>query len=242
MRAVVAGWRPEAGSGKHSHLNAGQGLSVSPKGGYEGGWDNSWTNDLVAAADSWNNNTFNCPNEATRATWLAPFGDSERQPINCETWDEAYAFCIWDGAFLPSEAEWNYAAAGGSEERIYPWSSPPRSQTIDCSYANYLGNPEPPHTSCARLVIGDVGSDSPKGDARWGQSDLAGNMSEWTLDGYNDYPTHCIDCVNQNAGAPVIRGGSYESNSAGLAAAVRGYFGQLPQRDPTIGARCARLP
>jgi len=36
---------------------------------------------------------------------------------------QSHAFCIWDGGFLAGEAEWNYAAAGGSEQRSYPWGS-----------------------------------------------------------------------------------------------------------------------
>ena len=43
--------------------------------------------------------------------------------MNCVNWFEAYAFCIWDGGFLPSDTEWEYAAAGGSLQREYPWGS-----------------------------------------------------------------------------------------------------------------------
>ena len=89
-------------------------------------------------------------------------GANESLPINCITWYEAFAFCAWDGGFLPTEAEWNYAAAGGSEQRAYPWSNPPTSTTIDCSHANY--------DDCAALrepagdgAVNRVGSESPAG-------------------------------------------------------------------------------
>src|SRR5580704_6839465 len=55
-------------------------------------------------------------------TWTETAGSSENLPITEAHWYAAYAFCIWDGGFLPSEAEWNYAAAGGSDQRAYPWS------------------------------------------------------------------------------------------------------------------------
>ena len=51
---------------------------------------------------------------AATATWTHTAGAQENLPIDCVNWYEAYAFCIWDGGFLPSEAEWEYAAAGGS--------------------------------------------------------------------------------------------------------------------------------
>ncbi|MGO9835775.1 MAG: SUMF1/EgtB/PvdO family nonheme iron enzyme [Polyangiaceae bacterium] len=38
--------------------------------------------------------------------------------IDCVNWYESYTFCIWDGGFLPSEAEWEYAAGGGSHSLV----------------------------------------------------------------------------------------------------------------------------
>jgi formylglycine-generating enzyme required for sulfatase activity len=50
-------------------------------------------------------------------TWTASVGGNENLPINGVNWWESYAFCIWDGGFLPSEAEWESAAAGGDQQR-----------------------------------------------------------------------------------------------------------------------------
>jgi len=80
----------------------------------------------------------------------------------------------WDGGFLPSEAEWNYAASGGNEQRVYPWSAGPTSTIIDDSYAVYCGN------ACA-VGTQNVGY-RPKGDGKFGQADLAGNLWERVLD------------------------------------------------------------
>jgi formylglycine-generating enzyme required for sulfatase activity len=66
-------------------------------------------------------------------TFTAMPGANETLPIVNVTWFEAFAFCIWDGGRLPTNAEWNYAAAGGSEQRTYPWTG----TTIDDTYANF---------------------------------------------------------------------------------------------------------
>ncbi len=103
----------------------------------------------------------------------------ENLPINCVTWYEAYAFCIWDGGFLPSAAEWEYAAAGGSEQREYPWGSAApakdsRYAIYDCDYGDA--------GSCAGIGnIAPVGT-ATLGAGLWLQLDLAGSVSEWNLD------------------------------------------------------------
>ncbi|MGH7297911.1 MAG: formylglycine-generating enzyme family protein, partial [Polyangiaceae bacterium] len=111
-----AGYTPPSGAGKHTHLNGGLGLvnvGAPPDAGtvYETGW--IATNEIVPTDE----NLTSC----TPSTWTTSAGSNENKPINCVTWEESYAFCIWDGGFLPSESEWEYAAAGGSEQREYPW-------------------------------------------------------------------------------------------------------------------------
>jgi len=100
-----AGWMPAAGSGKHTYLNSGNGLAATG-GGYEPGW--VATDDSNVAPTNLN---LACHPPLDPGTNTA--GAQENLPINCVNWYEAYAFCIWDGGFLPSAAEWEYAAAGG---------------------------------------------------------------------------------------------------------------------------------
>jgi formylglycine-generating enzyme required for sulfatase activity len=231
VEAMVGGWLPAAGAGKHLHLNGGGGLN----GGSEGGWNPSWNSNLASTPTAWNSNLTFCG--PTLDTWTASPGTSEDLPINCITWYEAYAFCIWDDAFLPSEAEWNYAAAGGSEQRAYPWSKPPMSTALGCSDANYSSG-----TSCGQATW-KSGTASPTGDGRWLQADLAGNVQEWVLDSYQtNYPDPCRDCAVLGTGLLAMnRGGSFQDPPSALLASARPY--DTPTyRSYTLGTRCARAP
>jgi formylglycine-generating enzyme required for sulfatase activity len=242
VNAWVSGWRPSAGSGKHSHLNNGSGLANSGNpAGFESGWNSSWNSNLSSSAASWDTNL---NPGGPYATWTMMPGPNEKRAINYVTWYDAYAFCIWDGGFLPSEAEWNYAAAGGAEQRVFPWSNPPKSTNIDCSFANYFNGASPCFGGPSNVGgPNSVGATSLKGDGKYGQADLAGNVNEWTLDFYSGYSSPCNDCAAlTSATYVVVRGGSFGGPSDNLRVSLR--YGQYEPltRFSLNGFRCARSP
>ncbi len=237
MDAGVA-WTPEPGSGTHAYLNSGQGLANSGSPGtYEPGW---LASDDVNIAPTDTNLTTGCSN-GTYATWTpSAAGGHENLPINCTTWAEAYAFCIWDGGFLPSEAEWEFAAAGGGQQREYPWGFAGPSTfeyaIYDCQY------PSESYTCPNVGSIAPVGT-ATLGAARWGQLDLGGEVEEWTLDWYASiYFEPCVDCGYYSpASDRVVRGASFEQGQNGLQPWIREE--QSPTtRSPDVGFRCARAP
>jgi formylglycine-generating enzyme required for sulfatase activity len=216
------------------------GLGAHPKLAGSG-WDSGW-NGLLAVETVALVRAIKC--QAAYQTWTDAPGANEEKPINCVTWYEAMAFCIWDGGYLPTEAEWNYAASGGSEQRVYPWSSPASSTSIDCTYANYYVD-NPAGTFCVDGVRGganQTGSESANGGGRWGHADLAGNVWEWTLDWHAAYASTCDDCANLTPDSlRVVRGGSFLDNAPFLRASERGNLTPT-DRSNIVGFRCARAP
>ena len=232
-----AGYTPPAGSGKHTHLNGGHGLADSGRpGAYEPGWVVADNRNVAPTDDN-----LVCDFPPQYATWSASPGGSETKPIDCVNWYEAYAFCIWDGGFLPSEAEWEYAASGGSQQREYPWgSADPRYRE---QYAIYDCN----HPPAAWGGCTDATSIAPVGTATlgaglWGQLDLAGNVDEWTLDWYANFVDPCTDCAFTTAATfRVTRGADFMSPDAfSLLASDRSWHYMPTAR--LEGFRCARTP
>ena len=82
-----------------------------------------------------------------------------------------------------------------------------------------------------------------RGNGKWGQSDLAGNLSEWILDGFSSsYPMPCSDCAQlTTTSARVVRGGAFDDASGMLRASVRDNAAP-GTRNYNVGARCAREP
>ena len=232
----TAGQPPADGSGKHAYLNGGKGLvaestqNSSPP--YEYGWDaNDWGGYIATGASAvatWNSNL----TSEQGATWTAIAGSNETLPINEMTWYEAYAFCIWDGGFLPSDAEWEYVAAGGSEQRKVPWGS--TLPGIDNDYAIYGGHYQ-------GATIAPVGT-ATLGFARWGQLDMEGNVLQPTLDDYETFAS-CTDCAALGSAGnnPVLRGAAYENALDGLYPWLR-IAGGGSERFASTGFRCSRAP
>jgi formylglycine-generating enzyme len=214
---------PAAGAGAHP-LIAGS------------GWSADWTTNLPTSLDALNA-ALKC-SASSDELWTDAAAGKEEMPMNCLSWYLAFAFCAWDGGRLPTQAEAMYAAAGGDEQRVYPWGS----AALDDTRAAY-GCRADGLTSCTLADIIPVGS-KPAGNGRWNHMDLSGNVWGWLLDWRLD-PAHtfivpCDNCANL---APAtyreIHGGGYGSQPAELLA---GYSSSnTPSKYFTdIGVRCAR--
>ncbi len=219
------GNKPAAGSGAHPMVPG-------------SGWDDAWTAQLPADQDALRTALI-C--DANFATWSDVPAGTENRPINCLSWYEAFAFCIWDGGRLASEAEWNYAAAGGAEQRVYPWSNPPDSMTIDGTYAAYACTGDGSMMGqCAFSDILKVGFLSPKGDGKWGHADFAGNVWEFVRDTHsNVLPLPCDNCINLNAGERVLRGGAWDHSANNVNTLHRLSF-PPDGRSHGVGVRCVK--
>ena len=212
-------------------------VSASADGGlvYEPGW--------LAADDSHVAPTSTNLACDSYATWTDRSGKNERLPIDCVNWYEAYAFCIWDDGFLPSEAEWEFAAANGDEMREYPWGSgyvglPGGNGTLSVSYCSYASPGSPAGCNGDVTNIAPVGT-AVLGAGAWGQLDLAGNVRQWNLDWSAPYVT-CGDCANLSGGrSRALRGDVAWQGASETSART--------SADPALraggtGFRCARSP
>jgi sulfatase modifying factor 1 len=173
-------------------------------------------------------------------------GDPQDLPIRCVTWYIAFAFCIWDGARLPTEAEWAFAASNGSEQRSYPWPDVKLGLPISQDLACYTDDED-------RLVGPIAVGSRPHGAGAFGQEDLAGNVSEWAA----DFFWRQIDSGACHAGAPmnrsdtadclelepmpskVLRGGAFSNWEKDLTNSSRS-DGDPSVPMTTIGFRCVR--
>ena len=165
------------------------------------------------------------------ATWglcNAPGTDRDDHPQNCVSWDDAVAYCAAVGKQLPTEAQWEFAARGGAQQRKWPWG---------------FGAPADDRACWHRWEPDDRGTCAagsfPEGP--FGLKDMAGNVWEWVADWYGPHepvPGQPLPKPGKAAGR-VLRGGAWSSTSPGdLRGSNR--TGMWPtNRDDYLGFRCA---
>ena len=197
------------------------------------GWHAAWAMALPSSRDEFSFAVAECG-----GTWTDLPGSAEALPMTCVTWFEAFAFCAAEGKRLPTEAEWEYAAAGGGEQRPYPWGSAPPSAEYAVYGCLFDGQP-----GCSMADLPGVGS-RPRGAGRWGHLDLAGSVWEWLLDVYQPYSSapcdNCAPVSDDIMAGRVFRGGDFRQDEVSYlrTAARLGFTGGFP--DQARGFRCAR--
>jgi formylglycine-generating enzyme required for sulfatase activity len=137
-----------------------------------------------------------------------------RYPMGCVDLYLANAFCAWDGGYLITEAQWEYAVRGGGEQRTYAWGSaaPNLDNSVHCAQGGGTWGVDLWCTQPANPLPFDVGHHV-AGQGKWGTYDLQGNMMNYTTDDASidangnldpsKLPVPCTDdCVNR---APINR-------------------------------------
>jgi formylglycine-generating enzyme required for sulfatase activity len=153
-------------------------------------------------------------------------------PQVCVTRDDAARYCHWVGGRLPMDAEWEWAARGGSERRLYPWGNeyePDRLRDM---------NDQP----SAPVAV----SSHESGASRDGVRNLAGNVYEWVSD--DCMPYRRADDLPESLPRPntelcggaggLSRGGSFLSRPGSARTTHRRAF-EATERNDHLGFRCA---
>ncbi len=172
---------------------------------------------------------------APTCTWDR--GDSTL-PITCVNWYVAFAFCIWDGGRLPTEAEWNFAASAG-QGFPYPWSRQLTDEMVTTDYANYEG------TTPVRVGSYTIGRGFfTRGQENQGHDDLAGNAAEWVSDANNPDMSQeeLTDYMAPWTGVStdrISRGGAFSGSFVDVRSGTR-VFQKAETISPYQGFRCAR--
>jgi len=160
---------------------------------------------------------------------FAPTTGCSDCPVVMVPRDEATAFCSTLGGRLPTEAEWEYAARGGTSTKYVCGSSQACLDSIAWYEENSKSNQHP------------VGKKSPNG---YGLFDMFGNVSEWVQDCYHydyvgttssSFPAWTSNCD----GDQVSRGGGYWDAPTNLRASSK-FMQWAGMSLPGVGFRCVR--
>jgi len=162
------------------------------------------------------------------------------RPVIHVNWYEAEAYCCWTGRRLPTEAEWEVAAAAefdsngaglSRRKRRFPWGDEP---------------PTPEHANLNWRALGciDVGA-LPASDSAFGCRQMIGNVWEWTSSDFLPYPGFVRDPYKEYSEPwfgdhKVLRGGCWTTRSRLLRNTWRNFY-QPHRRDVWAGFRTCAL-
>jgi sulfatase modifying factor 1 len=121
------------------------------------------------------------------ASWRKPTGPGsdlkgkDKYPVVHVAWEDAVAYAEWAGKHLPTEAEWEYAARGGLDKKLFYWGDELKPD------GKWMANVWQGHFPCE-----DAGEDGFAGLAPvksyppngYGLYDVSGNAWEWCADWY----------------------------------------------------------
>ena len=166
--------------------------------------------------------------ERRRFGWVEPLPKDE--PVQHVCWYEADAYARWAGKRLPTEAEWERAAAG-PEGRVYPWGEEP----VDATRANLGGD------TWAPAPIGSF----PAGRTPEGIWGLLGDVWEWTSSPFGGYPGFAPFPYREYSEVffgpeyRVLKGGAWASAPVAVRNSFRNWDYPI-RRHIFAGLRCAR--
>ncbi|MGO8970627.1 MAG: selenoneine synthase SenA [Myxococcaceae bacterium] len=178
-------------------------------------------------------------------TWLRRHFDAWVEleptlPIHLINHFEAAAYCRWAGRRLPTELEWEVAAAAtpdcsgtlASERRLYPWGE-------------VAPNPERAHLDGRTTQPVDVRAFA-AGDSAWGCRQMLGNVWEWTESDFLPFPGFSPDPYEDYSQPwfsthKVLKGGSWATRSRMIRTAFRNFY-TPDRRDVFAGFRTCALP
>ena len=164
--------------------------------------------DTVAGAEWW------C--KVRHADWKHPEGPDSNisgrphHPVVHVSWNDATAFADWAGKRLPTEAEWEYAARGGLEQKLFPWGD--ELTPGGGHLCNIWQGEFPVHDTAEDGFAAPAAVDAFPPNA-YGLYTITGNAWEWCADWF--HPTFHRNSSKLNPTGPhtgaskVIRGGSY---------------------------------